>query len=121
MKKSILALLPFLFYELNFSMDYSNTGNSGYKRIDTSIPEQYDGPYVQYSAEQVFAKYVVPNNDSTNIIKTDSVALVQKDKLLLKVMTDIADKTFLVQLKKELQNENSEFPKVGKLLALSDN
>ncbi len=120
MKKSILALLPFLFYELNFSMDYSNTGNSGYKRIDTSILEQYDGPYVQYSAEQVFAKYVVPNNDSTNIIKTDSVALVQKDKLLLKVMTDIADKTFLVQLKKELQNENSEFPKVGKLLALSD-
>jgi hypothetical protein len=35
-------------------------------------------------------------------------------------MTDVTGKSFFIRLKKELQNENSEFSNVNKILALSD-
>ena len=59
-------------------------------------------------------------SNGTKIVKTDSIAVQQKDNLSLNVMTDIPGKSFHVQLKKDLQNEKSEFPKVKNLLVLSD-
>jgi hypothetical protein len=118
MKKSILAFLPFLLHEFNHK-DFNNIYRGDNKRIDTLVAEQYDGPYVHYQEDQVIVKYIIPNN-GTKIIKTDSVTLLQKGSLSLKVMTDVADETFSVRLKKELQNESSEFSNVSKLLVLSD-
>jgi hypothetical protein len=118
MKKSILAFLPFLIHEFNHK-DFNNIYRGDNKRIDTLVAEQYDGPYVHYQEDQVIVKYIIPNN-GTKIIKTDSVTLMQKGSLSLKVMTDVADETFSVRLKKELQNESSEFSNVSKLLVLSD-
>ena len=121
MKKLILAFLLFLLYEFNFSNDYNSMYSLNNRRIDTSkISEQYDGPYVDYKGDKVTVKYIVPEKNGTKIIKADSVTLSQKNSLSLKVMTDVADETFLVHLKKELQNESSEFPNVNKLLVLSD-
>ncbi len=121
MKKSILAILLFLLYEFNFSIDLNTMYSLNNRRIDTSkIAEQYDGPYVDYNGDQVTVKYIVPEKNGTKVIKADSVALLQKGSLSLKVMTDVANETFLVRLKKELKNENSEFLNVNKLLVLSD-
>ena len=80
---------------------------------------QNDGPYVQYRNDSVFISYIMANN-GTKILKKDSLKIQQKRKLSLNVMTDVPGKSFQVALKKELQNEKTEFPKVGKLLVLSD-
>lgn len=120
MKKSILAFLLLLLYQFNLSMDYNSFYSRNNRGIDTSIAEQYDGPYVDYKEDQVIVKYILPGNDGRKVIKADSVASSQKSNLLLKVMTDVANEAFLISIKKELQNENSEFPKVSKLLVLSD-
>ena len=94
--------------------------NSGHRNhLHKVQEEQYDGPYVQYKGDQVFVNYIMESN-GTKILKTDSIALQQKDNLSLKVMTDIPGKSFQVRLKKKLQNEKSEFPRVKNLVVLSD-
>lgn len=110
MKKLILAFLLFLLYEFNFSNDHNSMSYLNNTRIDTSkISEQYDGPYVNYNDDQVTVKYIVPEKNGTKVIKADSVALMQKDSILLKVMTDVADKTFLVRLKKNCKMKTVNF------------
>ena len=82
--------------------------------------EQYDGPYVQYNSNnKVLVNYIIETN-GTKAVKTETVALNQKDKLSLKVMTDIPGKSFQVGLKKKLQNEKCEFGKPANLFILSD-
>jgi hypothetical protein len=81
--------------------------------------EQYDGPYVRYQTDKIFVKYILLTNGTT-VVKTDTVQLQQKDNLVLNVMTDQAGKLFQVKLMKEFQNENSETPKVNKMVVLSD-
>ncbi|MEO6328322.1 MAG: metallophosphoesterase [Ginsengibacter sp.] len=115
MEKLMLAFLSLLTFRIMLPV------NTGYKNnmLHKISEEQYDGPYVQYKGEQIFVKYVM-ENDGIKILKTDTIALQQKENLLLKVMTDISGKTFDVHLKKKLQNEKSESPKVKKMVALSD-
>ena len=88
--------------------------------LNSFAQEQYDGPYVQYNSNnQVLVNYIIETN-GTKTVKTETVALRQKDKLSLTVMTDIPGKSFQVGLKKKLQNEKSEFGKPTNLFILSD-
>ncbi|MDP9229962.1 MAG: metallophosphoesterase [Bacteroidota bacterium] len=115
MEKLMLAFLSLLTFKIMLPV---NSGHRNHK-LHKVLEEQYDGPYVQYKGDQVFVKYIIESN-GIKVLKTDSIALQQKDNLSLKVMTDIPGKSFQVRLKKELQNEKSEFPRVKNLLVLSD-
>ena len=89
------------------------------KHLFEALEGQYDGPYVQYRNDQVYASYIMENN-GTRTLKTDSLPAGQKNNLVLNVITDIPGKTFQVRLKKKLQNERSEFRPVKNLVVLSD-
>jgi Calcineurin-like phosphoesterase len=78
-----------------------------------------DGPYVSYRDEQVFVKYIV-QEDGSKIVVVDSTSLTNKKNILLRVNTDIPGKTFQVQLKDQLKDEEAEYPSASKLLILSD-
>ena len=116
MEKSILAFISLL----TFTMALPVTTGHRNKMLYKVQAQQYDGPYVQYKGDRVFVHYIMGKKGKKFSLKTDSIALQQKDNLSLKVMTDIPDKFFRVRLKKELQNEKSEFLKVKNLVALSD-
>ena len=98
MEKLILAFLSLLTFKI---VPPVNSGHRNH-RLHKVQEEQYDGPYVQYKGDQVFVNYIMESN-GTKILKTDSIALQQKDNLSLKVMTDIPGKSFQVRLKKKLK------------------
>src|SRR6266513_3722043 len=123
MIKNIISLLPF--FVLGFMLPDQRImycennkilNNSANKNI---MEEQYDGPYVQYKNDKVFAKYILLSNGK-KMIKVDSAALSQKNNLSLKVGTDEPGKFFMMQLKQQLQNEKSEYTNVKKQFVLSD-
>lgn len=116
MKKLKLAFLSLLTFTVVLPVTSGHRNNM----LHTIQEEQYDGPYVHYKGDQVFATYIMGKKGKKFSLKTDSIALQQKDNLSLNVMTDIPGKSFRVRLKKELQNEKSEFPKVKNLVVLSD-
>lgn len=115
MEKLMLAFLSFVIFNIMPPVDSGQRNNM----LHTLAEEQYDGPYVYYKGDQVFVKYIIETN-GTKMVKADSVTLQQRGSLSLKVMTDIPGKSFQVQLKKEIQNEKSEFPKVKSMVVLSD-
>jgi hypothetical protein len=78
-----------------------------------------DGPYVLYSAEKVYVKYIAEAN-GTKAVKQDSMVLADKKKVLLTVNTDIPGKTFQVVLKDKLSNEKSDYKKAGRQFVISD-
>jgi hypothetical protein len=116
MEKLILALLSLFTFTIMLPVT-SGHRNTMLHKVQ---PEQYDGPYVQYKGDQVLATYIMGKKGKKFFLKTDRIALQQKDSLSLKVMTDVPGKFFQVRLKKELQDEKSEFPKVKNLVVLSD-
>ncbi len=85
----------------------------------TNPTTHIDGPYVFYKGEQVVIKYIVDDN-GTKTIEADSVAIADKKNVTLRVNTDEPGKTFPVQLKDQLKNEESVYPKADKLLVISD-
>ena len=115
MKRLFLVFISILTLKIGLPVD------SKYKNHfpQNIAEEQSDGPYVCYKNGHVLANYILDNNGK-KVLKTDSVTLDQKNNLILKVATDVPGKYFQVQLKKELQNEKSEYPKASKLLVLSD-
>jgi hypothetical protein len=115
MKKLMFVFISIVIFEIVLPAP------GGYKKLmwDYLTEEQYDGPYVQYKNNRVLVNYII-ESEGTKTLKTQKVPLQQKGDLLLTVATDVPGKTFNVRLKKELQNEKSEFPKVNKLLVLSD-
>ncbi|HEY6062898.1 MAG TPA: metallophosphoesterase [Chitinophagaceae bacterium] len=115
MKKMLLAFLPLSLAGFVLP-DKLNKHNSA---TGTTNAEQYDGPYVLYKNNQVFAKYIM-NDQGSKLIRSDSMALPQKESLSVIVTTDEPGKTFTVQLKKKLQIEKSEYKKVNKQMAISD-
>jgi len=80
---------------------------------------QLDGPYVSYTGDKVFVKYIM-NDHGKKLVKQDSMSLLEKGNLSLNVLTDEDGKTFTVKLKKELENEKTEFSKVSKQFIVSD-
>jgi len=123
MKKLILAFFPILFLGFIFpdkkSMYCGNNKTTTVSDNEKISDDQYDGPYVQYKNDKVFAKYILLSNGA-KIVKADSVALSKKADLRLKVGTDEPDKFFTVQLKQQLQIEKSEYTNANKQLVLSD-
>ncbi len=105
---------------LTFTLVLPFTGGHQDNMPDKVKEEQYDGPYVQYKGDRVFATYIMEKKGEKFFLKTNSIDLQQKENLPLKVITDIPGKVFQVRLKKELQNEKSEFPNVKNLVVLSD-
>jgi Calcineurin-like phosphoesterase len=85
----------------------------------TMHTEQYDGPYVLYKNEKLFVKYIMDDHGS-KLVRSDSMALSQRETLSVIVSTDEPGKTFPVQLKKKMQAEKSEYKKVTKQIAISD-
>ena len=79
----------------------------------------FDGPYVQYTAEKMFVKYIT-EADGSKIVKLDSMALAERKNVKLTVQTDIPGKTFHVLLKDKLANEKSEYKKANRQLVISD-
>ena len=98
------------------AFSYNRYGNS---HTPGAPVVQIDGPYVQYTHEQVLVNYIVEKNEKRRV-RTEHVRMEAKESIRLKVMTDIPDKFFYVRLSKKLTTEKSEYPDVNKLLALSD-
>ena len=115
MEKLILVFLSLLTFNIMPPVNSVPTD----RMLNKVSEDQYDGPYVQYKGDYVFVNYIMVT-DGAKTVKTDSIALRQKDSLSLNVRTDIPDKPFHVHLKKDLQNEKSEYGKAKKLLVLSD-
>ncbi len=84
------------------------------------MPEkgQVDGPYVIYKNGKVYINYIKEKDELK--LKVDSYPESEKGKIKLEVATDIEGKTFDLMLKKELQNEKTEFSKVDKMFVISD-
>lgn len=116
MEKVMLAFLSLFTFKMMLPFNNGQINNMA----PAVQKEQYDGPYVQYKGDKVFVTYIMEKKGKKFSVKTDSTALQQKDNLSLKVITDISGKFFQVRLKKELQNEKSEFPKVKNMVVLSD-
>ncbi|MES1214317.1 MAG: metallophosphoesterase [Bacteroidota bacterium] len=107
-----------------------NFPGSGDKKISTAVKVpvnsinqqdtmQYDGPYVFYKNDKVFTEYILQVGVS-KIVKEDSVALSQKQNIVLKVNTDEPGKFFSVRLKDKLEEEKDVTKKVSKVFACSD-
>jgi hypothetical protein len=79
----------------------------------------FDGPYVLYRNDQVFVKYVM-DNDGVKSVKTDSMPLSQRSAIMLVAGTDEPGKTFSFPLKKDLENEKTEYTGASKQFILSD-
>src|SRR6476469_8027996 len=114
MEKLVVAFLSLFTFNL---MVPNNSGKD--QSRPQSADSQYDGPYVYYKGDGVFVDYIMIVNGAQEV-KSENVAIQAKDKLVLNVATDKAGKFFQVKLKKDLQIENSETPKVNKLFILSD-
>ena len=115
MKKMMLFVFPLVVTGFIIpGHQHNNNSNPG-----TMHTEQYDGPYVLYKTDQVFAKYIM-NNHGIKQIRSDSIALSKKESLSVIVATDEPGKTFSVQLKKKSEIEKSEYRKVNKQMAISD-
>ena len=115
MNKFAFAFLPLLTAGFFLADEFSNSK----KPVEAYHVNQLDGPYVSYSATQVYVKYIL-NDHGNKQIKKDSMPLTEKTNLSLNVLTDEEGKTFSVKLKKELENEKTEFSKVSKQLVISD-
>ena len=79
----------------------------------------HDGPYVLYSADKVFVKYIMAEEGSKKLSQ-DSMVMAERKKIILTVQTDIPGKTFQVALKDKLANEKSEYKKASRQLVISD-
>lgn len=115
MKKIILAFIPLMLSGFILPDEQYNHNNTP----GIMHTEQYDGPYVLYKNDRVYAKYIVDNHGSKQV-RTDSLDISQKESLSIIVATDEPGKTFPVQLKRKMQVEKSEYKKVSKQMAISD-
>ena len=115
MKKITFALIPLMLSGFILPDGHYNHN----KTPGIMHTEQYDGPYVLYKNDRVFAKYIMDNHGAKQV-RTDSLDISQKESLSIMVATDEPGKTFPVQLKRKLQVEKSEYKKVSKQLAISD-
>jgi Calcineurin-like phosphoesterase len=114
MKKWALFVLPLLL--LSFLLpDQQNTKSM----LIENNALLNDGPYVLYSADKLFVKYIAAS-DGSKAVKQDSMGLAERKKVLLTVNTDIPGKTFQVVLKDKLSNEKSEYKKVSRQFVISD-
>ena len=114
MKKLILFAIPVLL--LSFLLPEQHNYKSVNMENNAALN---DGPYVLYSTEKVFVKYIA-EADGSKKVKQDSMSLAERKKILLNVNTDIPGKTFQVVLKEKLVNEKSEYKKVSRQLVISD-
>jgi len=114
MKKLILFAIPVLL--LSFLLPEQHN----YKSVNMENNAVLnDGPYVLYSTEKVFVKYIA-EADGSKKVKQDSMGLAERKKIVLNVNTDIPGKTFQVVLKDKLVNEKSEYKKASRQLVISD-
>ena len=85
----------------------------------TQFAGKTDGPYVLYSNEYIYTKYIQDDKGAVSV-KSDSFVISEKGRILLKVNTDDPAQLFTVKLKNQLQPENTEYPDVNKMLVVSD-
>ncbi len=78
-----------------------------------------DGPYVIYRNSHVVASYILDQHEQ-KIVQSDSIPESGKTGLVLTVATEEQGQFFRVALKKQLQNEKSEYPMPEKMFVLSD-
>ncbi len=115
MNKISIAFLPFLLAGFILPDDRCKKVASASKyTIDQS-----DGPYILYKNDKVYIKYIFDENGIKSV-KQDSIAESQKESLTLTILTDEPGKTFEVKLKKQLQNEKTEFSDVNNRFIVSD-
>ena len=115
MNKFAFAFFPLLAAGFILADDSFSTNKS----VNPYHVNQLDGPYVSYNGNQVFVKYIM-NDHGNKLVKQDSMPLSEKSNLSLNVLTDEEGKTFTVKLKKDLENEKTEFSKVSKQFIVSD-
>ncbi len=121
MKKMLLFAFPVML--TGFIFPDNQTNHNFYRGIMHT--EQLDGPYVLYKNEKIFVKYIM-NDHGSKLVRSDSIALSQKESLSIVVATDEPGKTFSVQLNKKIsagpdgQVEKSVYKKVNKQIAISD-
>lgn len=119
MKKNAFAFIPFLFAGFVLQDDSCRPNTITPAITRTAVGNQFDGPYVLYKEDKVFVNYILDNNGEKSV-QQDSIALADKSSLTLQVLTDEPGKTFTVKLKKELDNEKTEFSNITKRFILSD-
>ena len=109
MRKFVMASLPILL--------------AGFLLPDESCTakhvEQQDGPYVFYKDSMIHASYIV-NDHGTKKVTQESVPFADKEKMVLKVRTDVPGQFFNVRLKDSLVNEKTEYSNVTRQFVLSD-
>lgn len=90
-------------------------------RLQEPVPHstRFDGPYVLYRDNQVFVKYILDEH-GVKKVQADSTELSKKESLQLQVATDDPARMFTVKLKKDLQNEKTDFSSVSKMFIVSD-
>jgi len=115
MNKLAFAFLPLLAAGFILADDISGSK----KPVEAYHVNQLDGPYVSYNGDKVFVKYIM-NDHGKKMVTQDSMPVSEKSNLTLNVLSDEEGKTFTVKLKKELENEKSEFSKVSKQFIISD-
>lgn len=115
MKKINFAFLPLLLIGFVLPDDSCRQVTSN----KTDNTGQVDGPYVSYEGDRVFVKYIV-DDQGTKSVKKESMSLSDKKNISLTVLTDEPGKTFTVQLKRDLKNEEPEYSKVHKQFIVSD-
>ena len=80
---------------------------------------RYDGPYVLYKKDKLIISYI-NDEQGTRTLQNEKLEAAQKSTAVLQVATDEPGKFFTVQLKKDLDNEKTEFPDANKLYIISD-
>ena len=111
MKTFILAFLPLLL---------AGSLIPGIRPQDPgSHSTRFDGPYVLYRDNQVFVKYI-HDEHGVKKVQADSMALSGKGAIQLQVATDDPAHYFTVKLKKELQNEKTDYAAVARMFIVSD-
>jgi hypothetical protein len=115
MKKLVLIFVPLIL--VSFILPNEKCVHN--KNSDGMEATQTDGPYILYSGNKMFVKYIM-SDDGWKVLKTDTLDALQKASYSFTVATDMPGSTFTVKLKSELRNEKCDFKKITKQLAISD-
>jgi len=113
MRKLSFVFIPFIL--IGFIIPDRKPHNSFSKPMAVQI----DGPYISYKKDLVYANYIFDNNGE-KWVETDTENISNKLNFPLHVSSYFPGQTFEINLKEQLQNEESEYDDPGKILAISD-
>lgn len=119
-KKSVVFNKIFLLLSLAWGLSTTLTA-----QLDTPLPlgegkADTDGPHLFYRKNKVYIRQI-HMKDTTPVATLDSIEAKRKDDIKIECkFSEHPEWNFTTKLKSKLKIENTEYPKVDKLLAVSD-